>query len=494
MSARVNRIVVAGRDAPLWLAASVLRKALGAEVVAVELPTALGPADVHPTLPPLEALHDQLRIDEPTLLRNTRGAFTLGQNFVDASGAVPSFIHPYGAIGTAIEGRDFFAYWLKARRFGLDIGLDHFSLAASAARNGRLMIPDDDTEVYGRSDYGYHLPALPYARTLRAIAKHYGVEIRAAQTLAPEMDGESGAIRALLLDGDRRVEGDFFVDATGMDALLMTALGVGRESWRAHFPADRMLVANGPRFTSIPAYSEHRAWAQGWVGLYPGQTGTHVVQIWSSDLCSEADAARGVTAATGITPADARVRPLDPGRREAAWAANCVAIGAAACAMDPVHSPDLHTVHLGLIHLLAHFPVSPGFAAERAEYNRLMRGSFERVRDYQSAHYALARYAGPFWEAARAAPVPDEAAHLIALFRARGEIALFEEESFAHDSWRALLIGHGVDPRTWLPRVDTTSPDEMKAQFRRMLGFVKEAVLRMPTHDEALARLGGARG
>src|SRR5262249_42223923 len=146
MSALVNRIVVAGRDAPLWLAASVLRKALGAEVVAVELPSALAPGDVHATLPALEALHNQLRIDEPTLLRNTRGAFTLGQNFVDASGVVPGFIHPYGAIGTAIEGRDFFAYWLKARRFGLDVGLDHFSLAAAAARNGRLLIPDDDTE------------------------------------------------------------------------------------------------------------------------------------------------------------------------------------------------------------------------------------------------------------------------------------------------------------------------------------------------------------
>jgi tryptophan halogenase len=39
--------------------------------------------------------------------------------------------------------------------------LDDFSLTAAAARQGRLMLPDEENEIYGRCDYGYHLPAIP---------------------------------------------------------------------------------------------------------------------------------------------------------------------------------------------------------------------------------------------------------------------------------------------------------------------------------------------
>jgi tryptophan halogenase len=88
-------------------------------VTAVELPTRLSVADVHATLPPLEALHGLLGLDEAALLRATRGAFSLGQNFADVSGATPAFFHAHGAYGAPIDNRDFFPFWLKARDLGL---------------------------------------------------------------------------------------------------------------------------------------------------------------------------------------------------------------------------------------------------------------------------------------------------------------------------------------------------------------------------------------
>jgi tryptophan halogenase len=171
MSAPVTKVVVLGRDAPLWLAAGVVTRALkasGVTVQAVELPSVLTPADIYPTLPPLEALHRALGVDESLLLRATRGTFSLGHNFADRAAGTPQFLHAYGSSGAAIDGADFFAYWLKARHFGLAVGFEDFSLTASAARHGRMMIPDDETEVYARCDYGYHLPALAYAALLKA--------------------------------------------------------------------------------------------------------------------------------------------------------------------------------------------------------------------------------------------------------------------------------------------------------------------------------------
>lgn len=493
MSARVQHLVLLGRDAPLWLAASVLQAALrpaGVAVTAIELPSLLHASDVYATLPGIEALHTKLRLDEAGLLRATGGAFSLGQNFRDMLGGHGHFLSAYGAYGAPIEGSDFFAYWVKARALGLDVALEEFSLTAAAARQGRVMIPDEASEAYGRADYGYHLPAIAYAAGLKTVAARIGVTMRSANHIAIER-GDDGGIIALVADGER-VAGELFIDATGSDAALIgKTLGVEQQDWRAHFPADRVFTARAQPFAPIPTYAELRAWSPGWAALYPSQAATHVIHAFSSAYIGDEDALRGLGSASGLTLGDVVLRPSEPGRREQAWAHNCVAIGGAACALDPIHNLDLHAVQLGLITLLTYFPAGQDAAPSRDEYNRLMRSSFERLRDYQAAFYALAPYPGVFWDAGRAAPQPPELAHIIATFRARGEVPPMEDDSIPTDHWRALLIGLGVAPESHPPRIDATAPDTVKAQFRTMLGFVKDAVQRQPTHAQALGTANG---
>jgi tryptophan halogenase len=490
----VETLVIVGRDAPLWLAASVLQSALrpaGVAVTAVELPSQLHACDVYATLPALEALHTRLRLDEAGLLRATGGAFSLGQNVVDLLGGSAPFLNAFGSYGTPIDGNDFFAYWLKARGLGLDVALEDFSLTGAAARAGRVMIPDDASEAYGRADYAYHLPAIAYAGGLKSVAVRLGVTIRFAPGVAVILDPETDAIAAIEAEG-QRIEGQLFVDATGVEAgLIGGALRAPRENWRAHFPADRVFTARAPAFAPIPVYAELRAWDRGWTGLFPSQAAVHVVHAFARQQITDEDALHGAAAASGLILSDAVLRSSEPGRSESAWAHNCVAIGAAACAFDPIHNLDLHAVQLGLIQLLASFPVSDDTTAQRAEYNRVMRSSFERLRDYQAAFYALARFPGMFWDAGRAAVPLPSLVHTIATFAARGEIPPMEDDSISTDHWRALLIGLGVVPDSYPPRIDSTPPDAIKVQFRQMLGFVKDTVQRQPIHAAAL---GGGNG
>lgn len=485
----VPRVVLLGRDAPLWLAAAALRRALapaGVAVTAVALPDEAGPADIHATLPAIEALHNQIGIDEAALLRGTGGAFTLGQNFVDASGAgQPSFLHSYGGFGTAIDGGDFFPHWVKARHHGLGVGLDDFSLTATAAHNGRLFLPDEDSERYARADYGYHLPAVAYARTLRAIARHLGVAIIEADSVGVER-GEDG-IAALMLDGGRRVAAELFVDVTRGGQLLRGALGEPFEPGAG--PGDRLLTARGPRFAALPVYSEVRAGSDSWTALFPTMAQTHVAHVFSGAVTSDEEALRAAQAASGLSLDAVTIRPLATGAAARPWTANVIALGEAACAFDPLHGLPLHGLQLGIVHLIAAFPGSGAYAARRAEYNRIMASHFARVADFQAAHHVLQGYAGPFWDAARTVPRSAELDHLIAFFRARGELAPHEDESLPPDSWRALFTGHGLLPEGWRPSVDRTPPDAVKAHLRRMLGTVREQVLRQPTHDAALARI-----
>lgn len=471
-------VILAGRDAPLWLAAAALARGLGpsgVRVEAVELPSALAPVDVYATFPALEALHNQLRIDEAALLHATGGSLTLGQNFADITGAQPAFLHVYGSAGAQIGGDEFFAHWVKARAHGLNVPLDDFSLTAAAARHGRLMFPDEETAIYGRCDYGYHLPAIPYARLLREAAIRHGVIVHAAAQVTVVREGD--AVAALDLGEGRRFTADLFVD-TG------NVLGADFQSWRSHFPVDRMLAAAGPAFANPPVYAENRAGPSGWTALHPSRAATFLVHAWSSQHASDDQALAASGAAAGLPLAGAVIRAVEPGRPAMPWTGNAVTLGAC---FDPVHGLDLLGLQIGLVQLLANFPTGSGFAAERDEYNRTAAEALDRLRDFQSAHYALARYAGPFWQAARETAVSSDLAHAIALFRARAELAPFEEENLPPDSWRALFLGHGVEPESWPPAIDRTPPEEVKAQFRRMLGFVREQVLRQPSQAEWLA-------
>jgi tryptophan halogenase len=477
MSAAPNSVVVVGRDAPLWLSAAVLRAALepaGVAVTAVELPSRLTVASVHATLPALEALHNLLGLDESALMRGVGGTFSLGGNFVDLTGQAPAFFHAHGTHGAPIDGRDFFPYWLKARALGLNAEFADFSLTAAAARHGRLVMPDEETEVFGRTDYGYHLPALAYAGALKSLAVRRGVEAHQALNVTVERT-QAGDVAALKLGEGRRITGDLFIDVEGL-------IDSPREAWT--FPADRVLTALAPAFPSIPAYAETRAWARGWTALHPAQTATHIVQAYASDLCTDEEALQAASAASSLPIPDASVRAVAPGRRLSAWDRNVVVLGEAACVFDPLHGVDLHTVQMGLVQLLALFPVSGDWTYEQAAYNRALAEQFERVRDFQQLHYALNRYgASDFWTRARQAPVSADLAHSIATFRARGEIAPFEHDSFPADSWRALFVGHGVSPDSHAPSIDATAPELMKHEFRRILGFIKDQVERQPTHD-----------
>jgi len=490
MSAGVPReVILVGRDAPVWLAACVLQQALanaGVKITVIELPSRLHAVDVYATLPALEPLHTRLRIEESKLIGVTRGAFTLGKRFVDTSGTAPAFFHAYGSHGARIDHKEFLSHWLRARKLGLQGALEDFCLTAAAAKHGRMLVPDPEIEAHGFTDYAYHLPAIAYSALLKFLAVKRGVVVHQAREASAELDAQ-GAIAGVVLDGGRRVAGDFFLDVTGEESQLLSALAVKRESWRSHFVADRVLVAGGAPIQPVPVYSEVRAWADGWVALYPTQVGTHICEAYSSELLSDESALHAAARLARMALHGGAIRTCEPGRRAVTWERNCVAIGQAACVFDPVHSVDLQAVQVGLVHLLHLFPVQADYEVERAEYNQSIRSAFERIRDFQSAHYFLNRFGGSqFWTRAREHLLAPELRHKIDTFQACGEVAYYEDETFMIDDWQALLIGHGVWPASYDPAVDRTAPEVMERELGRLLSFIRAKAEEQPSHNDYL--------
>ena len=204
------------------------------------------------------------------------------------------------------------------------------------------------------------------------------------------------------------------------------------------------MSALGALLSPVPIYSEIRAQAIGWTSLASSQMCMHVQQAYCSDLLTDAAA---LEAAASMSLQDVVIRERHPGRRVRAWEKNCVAIGEAACVFDPLHFVDLHAVQMGLVHLLPLFPVQADFSVERDEYNQNVRAAFERMRDFQSAHYHLNRYGN---RAALLVTRPRRGGERRARAQDRVPSARaarpvhYEDEAFTIDDWQSLFIGHGV--------------------------------------------------
>lgn len=485
----VRKVVIVGRDAAAWLTALGLQRALGpagVSVEVVELPGLLRPCDIYASLPALHGLHERLGLDEYDLLKATSGTYSLGQSFANFSRAAPPFFHPYGSHGAAINRVPFLQYWLKARAAGLKVGFEDFSLTAAAAKQNRFFTPTANTASFGRFDYGYHLSAPAYVGFLRRQGARRGIPVTPSRRIAVQRDATGGHMTAVIADGGRTVEGDLFIDATGAESLLLGgALQVPFESWAQWFPDNRILSVSAEKLRSLPPFSQVRGLSESWMTLTPLQDATAIQHIYDGEHMKDEQALETAAVVAGLRLRDdAVVSPFGAGRRATFWADNCIAVGEAACVLSPIDNVGLHAIHTGLAHVISLFPVDRQFALDAAEFNRCMAASLERLRDFQIAHFKLNQnYDQPFWDHMRQVEAPPELDYKIELFKARGQVALYDDETFQLDDWLAIFLGHGLMPRSHDPLVDRLADADTIAHFQGMLGFIKTQIEEMSSHD-----------
>ena len=98
MSEHIQSVAVVGRDAPLWLAAAAIQRALGrtgVKVCAVELESRLADVDVYAAVPSLAAMHRLLGLEEGLVLGVCKAVPMVGQRFSNWAKGAPPFTLAY---------------------------------------------------------------------------------------------------------------------------------------------------------------------------------------------------------------------------------------------------------------------------------------------------------------------------------------------------------------------------------------------------------------
>jgi len=491
----VRRIAIVGGGTAGWMMAAALSKTLSrhpCEVVLIESPDIPTVGVGEATIPPIQLFNRLLQIDEHEFLRETRGTYKLGIEFVDWFKQGQTYFHPFGRYGADIHNVPFHQYWRKLHQLGEGGSLGEYSLPTVAAYRGTFSPPDDNPRsVLSKMAYAYHLDAGLYADYLRRYAEARGVQRLTRRVQGATVRPDDGFIESVEFDDNSRLEADFFIDCSGFRGLLIEeTLHTGYEDWRHWLPCDRAVAVPCEAPEAPRPYTRSTAREAGWQWRIPLQHRLGNGYVYCSDYLTD-DAAESTLLANleGAPLADPKRLRFTTGRRKQAWNKNCLAVGLSAGFMEPLESTSIHMIQTAIARLMTLFPDNAFDPVDIAEYNRLSDIEYERIRDFLILHYkATARDDSELWRYTRDMAIPDSLQHKLDLYQSRARVFRYDEELFADTSWIAVFEGQGVVPRRYDPLVDTYDLEQLRAVAARMRQTIISGADSLPRHEEYLAR------
>jgi tryptophan halogenase len=494
-----RKIVIVGGGTAGWMAASLLAATTGGKLGDIHLVESeeIGTVGVgEATIPYIRDFNRLLGLDERDFVRQTKATFKLGIEFRDWTRKGHSYIHPFGQIGAPL-GRTAFQHFLVRDALGQDgegkgePDFEAYSLCCAAARAGRFA-PPRAAGVESTLSYAYHFDAGLYARYLRAYAEARGVVRHEGRIVSVGQAVGTGFVTGVTLKSGKMIEGDLFIDCSGLAGLLIEkTLQSGFEDWSHWLPCNRAVFAPSGVLDDMPPYTRSTACAAGWQWRIPLQHRTGNGYVFSSDHSADEAAIDGLVANLNTAPlADPKIIRFTTGRRKTVWNRNVVAIGLAAGFLEPLESTSIHLIHSGLLKLIDLWPRDRLDPLLVTQYNDAVAAEFEAIRDFLILHYkATEREDTAFWRYCRHMPIPDSLTYKIDHFRNSARIILTRGDLFQPPSWLAVFLGQGVAPVSYDPMADTVDGAVVTQQLTAMRSEIAAAAGRMPLHADFVRSL-----
>jgi hypothetical protein len=444
-----------------------------------------------------DTLH-RIGVSESDFLRACDASFKQGSRFNGWVSGAPGdyYFHPF-SLPQGYHDANLAATWQASHR---DVPFaDLVSFQPHLCVHGRAPKQFGTPEFAAVANYGYHLDAGKFGLFLR----EHCVGKLGVRHMLDHVDTirshENGDIAALVTRAGGLLEGDLFVDCTGLQSLLLGKhYGVPLLPCRDVLFNDSALAVQLPYADdSAPIASQTSATAQaaGWIwdiGL-PSRRG--VGHVYSSAHTSDQDAERALRAYVAAThgpsdmPAPRQLR-FEPGYRERFWHRNVVAIGLSSGFIEPLEASALALVEMAAAWLADDMPATRAqmdLVARR--FNEAFTYRWECVIDFLKLHYVLSRRSdSPYWiENRLPAGIPDRLRERLQLWRTRAPSRRdFSriEEAFPAASWQYVLYGMGF--RMEAPPRPSDRPDLADQAFREAARLTAKMLPALPSNRELI--------
>ena len=503
----VRRIVVLGGGSAGWLTAATLAAELGGEgpdalrITLIESPDVPSIGVGEGTWPTMRATLHHIGLSEVDLVRECDAAFKQGSRFDGwlHGGAGDRYYHPF-TLPHGWGEVDLASAWLQSGReqpFAESVGPQPHLCNAHLAPK-QTTTPD----FGGVMNYGYHFDAVKLGHLLqRHATSRLGVRHVVDQVTAVRSH-ENGDIAALATRGHGDIEGELFIDCSGLASLLLGQhYGVPLRSQQGVLFNDRALAVQVPHADAqspLASATISTAHAEGWtwdIGL-PTRRGMGLV--FSSSHTDDDAAERALQAhlqRKGLSLGDAAPRLLrfSPGYRREFWHCNCVAVGLSAGFIEPLEASALALVELSAAFIRDEMPADRAdMALVARRFNDAFSQRWSRVIDFLKLHYVLSRRDdADYWREHRAPGTQPEALReLLQLWRHRLPSRHdFDraEEVFPAASWQYILHGMQFEPRLRAQRADRMAA--ARSQLKDVATITRRLLGGLPRHRELIQHI-----
>lgn len=489
----LKKVTIIGGGTAGWMTATLLSRLFtGYEIKLVES-EAIGIIGVgEATIPPIKIYNQMAGIDDLDLLRETFATYKLAIEFRDWSRPGVSYMHGFGNIGQDLLWLHTHQFYLKYRESGKLGSFDNYAISASAARRNKMATPDprNPSSPLADFDYAFHFDASAYAAFLRRRSEAQGVERVEGRIVDVVKDSETGFVRHVVLEDGRTVDGELFIDCSGMRGLLIgDAMGVGYQDWSQWLLCDRALAVPCESAPDLTPYTRSTAHGSGWQWRIPLQHRIGNGMVYSSAHLSDDEAADILLANLDGAPIkDPMPVRFRPGRRERSWEKNVVAIGLSSGFLEPLESTSIHLIQTAIFRLISLFPSQAFDPADVQEFNRQTSFEYDDVRNFVIAHYKVTqRDDTPFWEYLKHMDVPDSLSERLELFQSSGRFfAHAKAELFREESWVQVLMGQELPARAD-PMVDLIPEDQALAFLKDIEEVIADNADRLMSHSDYIA-------
>lgn len=483
----VRRVVIAGGGTAGWMMAACIAKHLGKQLdIRLVESDEIGTVGVgEATIPTMLTFHQLLGLDEREFMAATQATIKLGIQFEGWREPDTRYIHAFGSTGIDHWTAGFQHFWMKGRERGMASDYGDYCLELRAAQQHRFAhLPGDGI------NYAFHLDASLYGAFLRRFSEGFGVR-RIEGRIAEVLLRPDGDLRALKLQDGSEVEGDLFIDCTGMRSVLLgQTLGVGYQDWSHWLPCDSAIALQTASVRDAVPYTRAIAHPWGWQWQIPLQHRVGNGVVFSSRYTDDETARAALLAnIEGEVLTPHRVIRFKPGQRDVVWQRNCVAVGLASGFLEPLESTSIHLIQRSAIRLLQMFPKDGIRQSDVDEYNAQMRHELQHIRDFIVLHYHLQqRTDSPMWRDLREMSVPASLQHRLDLFRESGRVFRGPNELFTENSWIQVMLGQGLMPEQHHPTADLMSDRELAGFLGGIKARIDQTVQQMPGHQQYIAR------
>lgn len=413
--------------------------------------------------------HLKLGVTEPNLLQAGKTCFSYGTGYKNWGGKswIQSFHLPF-----PIWDKTPFHHYLMQR----NERLEPYLISALAAKTGVFAHPPRDAKSpLSNAEYGYHI----CPDDMTNLLAHKGVPSNVAiinGTLKHITHGKGNKITSIALESGQIISADLYIDCSGPEAKLLSAVGSTTQSLQSHsafmnnIPIDKL----GPPMSIVEAYSF------GWQSNTPLNGSVNRLTVFNSGSESDAHMSHGYDPDIHLS--------FSTGRRQRAWAENCVGIGQAATVQTPLTAVPLMLLHRDIDRLLELIPITDDMDIERREYNQRFDDDCENMCLFQDALFASDGLpTGSFWDEIRNKPKNPKLTRKLTQFESRGYFVSYDFEGFNQEDWTILHFGMGRRSKRYDLKIDQVDQVNTLKRLTSLRTACETIVKKMPPHDNYIS-------